>query len=135
MRGVSPARSTTTSDSLGRFRVLVPREYFRTLLVRARGFRPGVAELSGSAVPLPPTILLEAGSTLRGSVTDAEGEPVAGARVVVLPRDALQLDPVFPLGEGTRPGAELGEGWFLCDDAFQRALTGWTDNTGWYEIP
>jgi protocatechuate 3,4-dioxygenase beta subunit len=80
------------TDADGRFRTPgLPFDFIVTMSVRARGYRLAERSMSLQAVEgarAPLEFRLEPGGTLRGTVRDADGAPVAGARVVVRPRDA-----------------------------------------------
>jgi len=80
------ARSFATSDAEGR--VAVP-ERPGTLLWLKAGFEPQVAAEKDVAPGL--VVILFRGRTLEGRVTDTEGRPIAGARVVTIVETRIDL--------------------------------------------
>lgn len=85
-QGTFPPATRTQTDAAGRFRIEDGETDSYPLLVRAEGFAPRSVAIprldSGNlSVPGELRIVLEAGVTIEGCVTDASGAPVEGASV------------------------------------------------------
>ncbi len=79
-------------------------------------------------------VRLEPASSLRGRVLDAAGRPVEGARVFVLPRDSLRLDPGHPLRGLSLDSVETSEGIFEDSNDYASVLSARADAEGLYEV-
>ncbi|HSB19872.1 MAG TPA: carboxypeptidase-like regulatory domain-containing protein [Anaeromyxobacteraceae bacterium] len=106
-------RRNGLSDARGRFELAAPADRAFFLLVHHPGYLPELVELAAGAREA--RVLLSRPSSIHGRLLDAEGAPVAGARVRALCPDAGDAagsvtapDGTFHL-DGLRPGRWLVE--------------------------
>src|SRR5207247_4505084 len=99
-RPVGPVESQSVADAAGRFRIDELSEATYLVQVSAPGKGsltvPGVKVEAGRATDLGP-LRLSPTTTVRGSVVDGRGAPIAGAVVSAQPAGTLAVG--VPLGE------------------------------------
>lgn len=114
-----PLRATT--DREGRFTLRDQSPGRFRMTVEAAGF--ATAEVPGVEIPAEPgpadlgTVVLEPEAPLEGRVADPEGQPLAGARVWVLPFDPLE------------------EAMFVVQGGAAVAPDALSDAGGWFRVP
>lgn len=79
------AKPLTTTDAEGRYQLAAKRDHYHVVVVAAKGHQVCVQRLQSESTPVRhmPDALMLPGTTLRGRVRDADGKPIAGARVRV----------------------------------------------------
>src|SRR5262249_17310077 len=82
VRALPDAVATASSDASGSFSIAAPRPGMWTLLVRAPGAVPGRCDLIPLLAPVElPALRVTEHAGIEARVLDAQGRPVAGARV------------------------------------------------------
>ncbi|HVT87582.1 MAG TPA: sigma-70 family RNA polymerase sigma factor [Tepidisphaeraceae bacterium] len=78
-----PAQANAPTDADGKFEITGVAKNIGTAVVNARGFAPQLIQYGTSDKPKPAEVRLDPPSKIEGFVVEANGQPVAGARVEV----------------------------------------------------
>ncbi len=117
----------TASDAAGRFRLWLPAEG-GALRAVARGFAP--LRMAIEEIPPPPETIvfrLARGATLTGQVTAAaDGRPVPGVRVRVVPQDYWHVQ-FFP----PEPATTDASGRYVLEDLIAGEAVAFAEGAGW----